>query len=85
MLGCSTIRNTDVCLRYVDAAQITQDGNFHYSMTNKHTDPKDPAMTKGASYYAHEDDSKLFLETTEHPEHEVRQLGYAGERLLNRP
>ncbi|KAI1788225.1 hypothetical protein LXA43DRAFT_895044 [Ganoderma leucocontextum] len=49
---------------YVDALHFCIDGNFHFNLKPKHTDPKDFPLTKGAAYFAHEDDFKTYIATT---------------------
>ena len=48
-------------LRHVDALHVALDGNFHFNMKNKHTDPADLPLSMGASYFAHEMDFATYL------------------------
>ena len=48
----------------MDALHVCIDGNFHFHLKPKHTDPKDFPLTKGAAYFAHEDDFKLYIDMT---------------------
>ncbi|EJF55675.1 hypothetical protein DICSQDRAFT_184244 [Dichomitus squalens LYAD-421 SS1] len=49
---------------HMDALHFCIDGNFHFNLKPKHTDPKDFPLTKGAAYFAHEDDFKAYIATT---------------------
>ncbi|KAI1781959.1 hypothetical protein LXA43DRAFT_977822 [Ganoderma leucocontextum] len=49
---------------YMDALHFCIDGNFHFNLKPKHTDPNDYPLTKGAAYFAHEDDFKQYIATT---------------------
>ena len=50
--------------RYVDALHFCIDGNFHFNLKPKHTDPKDFPPTKAGAYFVHEDDFKFHIDTT---------------------
>ncbi|KAI0705770.1 hypothetical protein C8T65DRAFT_577516, partial [Cerioporus squamosus] len=47
---------------HVDALRVTFDGNFHFNLKWKKTDPNDFPFTKGAGYFVHKDDMEKFLE-----------------------
>ncbi|KAI1791116.1 hypothetical protein LXA43DRAFT_872705, partial [Ganoderma leucocontextum] len=49
---------------YVDTLHFCVDGNFHFNLKPKHSDPKDVPLTNGAAYFAHEDDFKHYIATT---------------------
>ncbi|PIL25723.1 hypothetical protein GSI_11473 [Ganoderma sinense ZZ0214-1] len=49
---------------YVDALHFCVDGNFHFNLKPKHSDPKDVPLTLGAAYFGHEDDFKHYISTT---------------------
>ncbi|PIL28189.1 hypothetical protein GSI_09726 [Ganoderma sinense ZZ0214-1] len=49
---------------YMDALHFCIDGNFHFNLKPKHTDPNDYPLTKGAAYFANEDDFKHYIATT---------------------
>ena len=50
------------------------DGNFHFNLKAKHTDPRDFPLTKGAAYFAHEDDFKEYIAKAKPYPVEVSQL-----------
>ncbi|KAI1784958.1 hypothetical protein LXA43DRAFT_900780 [Ganoderma leucocontextum] len=50
--------------QYMVALHFCIDGNFHFNLKPKHTDPNDYPLTKGAAYFAHEDDFKHYIATT---------------------
>ena len=56
----------------MDALHFCIDGNFHFNLKPKHTDPNDYPLTKGAAYFAHEDDFKSYIATTKPYPNEVR-------------
>ena len=58
-------------IRYVDALHICIDGNFHFNLKPKHTDPNDFPLTKASSYFVHEDDFKYYILTTKPYPNEV--------------
>ncbi|PCH36136.1 hypothetical protein WOLCODRAFT_81581, partial [Wolfiporia cocos MD-104 SS10] len=47
--------------QYLDTLFRTVDGNFHQNMHEKPSDPDDRPLTKGAAYFADEDDCAQFL------------------------
>ena len=47
--------------RYLDALFFSIDGNFVSHQKRKKLDPNDFPLTKGASYFMHEDDLKKYL------------------------
>ena len=55
----------------MDALHFCIDGNFHFNLKPKHTDPKDFPLTKGAAYFAHEDDFKTYIAKTKPYPNEV--------------
>ena len=56
----------------MDALHICIDGNFHFNLKPKHTDPNDFPLTKASSYFVHEDDFKYYIVTTKPYPNEVR-------------
>ena len=64
--------------RYLDALHYSIDGNFHFNLKLKHTDPKDFPLTKGAAYFVHEDDFKKYIAKAPPPKHEVGDFCAAG-------
>nr|VWO95310.1 Copper resistance-associated P-type ATPase [Ganoderma boninense] len=50
--------------KYVDALHFCVDGNFHFNLKPKHTDPKDVPLTLDAAYFGHEEDFKHYIATT---------------------
>ena len=56
----------------MDALHFCIDGNFHFNLKPKHTDPNDYPLTKGAAYFVHEDDFKEYIATTKPYPNEVR-------------
>ena len=55
----------------MDALHICIDGNFHFNLKPKHTDPNDFPLTKARSYFVHEDDFKYYIATTKPYPNEV--------------
>ena len=56
---------------YVDALHFCVDGNFHFNLKPKHSDPKDVPLTIGAAYLGHEEDFKHYIATTKPYPNEV--------------
>ena len=67
--GCLTYSNA----RYLDALHYSIDGNFHFNLKVKQTDPNDFPLTQAAAYFVHETDRKKFLGKAPPPKHEVRE------------
>ena len=63
---------------YVDALHFCVDGNFHFNLKPKHSDPKDVPLTIGAAYFGHEEDFKYYIATTKPYPNEVS--GYNEKR-----
>ena len=47
--------------RYIHALSYSKDGNFQQNQVEKKMDQFDCPLTKGASYYANEDDYASYL------------------------
>ncbi|TBU45985.1 hypothetical protein BD309DRAFT_989187 [Dichomitus squalens] len=60
----------DPAFQYLDALHYSIDGNFHFNLKLKHTDPKDFPLTKGAAYFVHEDDFKKYIAQAPRPKYE---------------
>ena len=50
--------------RYVDVLHFCINGNFHFNLKPKHTNPRDVPLTLGAGYFTHEEDFKHYIVMT---------------------
>ena len=58
-------------IRYLDMFFHTVDGNFHSTQKMKPMDPSDFPLTKGAGYYAEEEEFSHFDKDIKPPKKEV--------------
>lgn len=59
---CLIIHLLNYLNRYAHVLSYSKDGNFMQSQHDKKMDKDDFPLTKGASYYAHEDEYASYLE-----------------------
>ena len=52
------------------------DGNYHFNLKSKRTDKDDVPLTKGAAYFANEDDAQRFLGKAPRPTNEVSYINH---------
>ena len=59
---CRKVARDVFARRYLDALFYAIDGNYHQHSRKKPTDPNDFPFTKGAAYFANEDDYRKYVE-----------------------